>query len=101
MKLYDANGRQTEVDTAIFGMPPTAAIALKYNDPTEDARWITDERELAKLRQQDAPLAYVASPGDDIVANCTGCGDPVSRKDATWHDGECYCAGCENAPAEV
>lgn len=35
---------------------PADAIAYKLTDPTEDARWITDEDDLQAIRREDAGL---------------------------------------------
>lgn len=35
---------------------PEGAIAYKYADPTEDARWIYDERDLAEITADDPNL---------------------------------------------
>lgn len=42
------NGVSTEV--------PAGAIAYKYADPTEGARWIYDESDLADIRREDPSL---------------------------------------------
>lgn len=58
--LYSADGKPETVDAAVFGAMPEGAIALKYNDEVDGARWITDDAELAKLRRESAPLSLVA-----------------------------------------
>jgi hypothetical protein len=34
---------------------------------------------------------------EEVRYNCHGCGEIVPSRDATWHGGECYCIGCEEA----
>jgi hypothetical protein len=35
---------------------PTGAIAYKYSDPVEDARWVHDAADLDAIRREDASL---------------------------------------------
>lgn len=42
------NGVQTEV--------PAGAIAYKYADPTEGARWVYEQSDLDEIRSADASL---------------------------------------------
>lgn len=55
--LYSTDGKPEQVDSAIFGEMPADAIALKYTDEIDGARWITDESELTKLRIDGAAIA--------------------------------------------
>lgn len=48
MATIQINGVKTQV--------PEGAIAYKYADPTEDARWIYDESDLAEIRREDPSL---------------------------------------------
>jgi hypothetical protein len=36
--------------------PPAGAIAYKYTDPTEGARWVYEESDLAEIQSQDPSL---------------------------------------------
>ena len=38
---------------------PTGAVAFKYTDPTEDARWIYDGDEAVALIAEGAPVEMV------------------------------------------
>jgi hypothetical protein len=40
------------VETAV----PEGAVAYKYADPTEDARWVYDEDDAADIRREDPSL---------------------------------------------
>ena len=40
---------------------PVGAIAYKYADPTEDARWIFDEEELRSIMRDDPSLIAISS----------------------------------------
>ena len=62
MKLFFANGRPVAQDLTPFGPAPEGAIALKFADEVDDARWITDADELRRLESEDAPLAYIDEP---------------------------------------
>lgn len=48
MGTIKINGVETQV--------PAAAIAYKYADPTEDARWVYDQSDLASIRREDPSL---------------------------------------------
>lgn len=48
MNTIKINGVETQV--------PAGAIAYKYADPTEDARWVYDESDLADIRSEDPSL---------------------------------------------
>jgi hypothetical protein len=55
------NGQPTEA--------PAGAVAWKYNDPTEDARWITDEAEARAIEREDASLiVWVTAPTAEAEA---------------------------------
>lgn len=56
---YVEAGRQNEDDSGIFLPVPADAIAYKYADPAEDARWITDEADLAVIRGEDPSLVVM------------------------------------------
>lgn len=36
----------------------------------------------------------------DRTIYCHGCGDQITATVASWHNGEGYCRGCEEAPAD-
>lgn len=46
---------------------PTRAIAYKLNDPTEDARWIFDEDDLAAIRREDPGLIIEVDVERDLA----------------------------------
>lgn len=48
MDTIKINGVETQV--------PPGAIAYKYADPTEGARWVYDESDLSEIRSQDPSL---------------------------------------------
>lgn len=48
MNTIKINGVETQV--------PAGAIAYKYADPTEDARWVYDESDLQEIRREDPSL---------------------------------------------
>lgn len=48
MDTIEIKGKQVEV--------PEAAIAYKYADPTEGARWVYDQSDLAEIRKADPSL---------------------------------------------
>lgn len=48
MNTIKVNGVETQV--------PTGAIAYKYADPTDDARWVYEDWDLAEIRAQDPGL---------------------------------------------
>ncbi len=52
MSTININGVATEV--------PAGAIAYKYADPTEGARWVYDESDLADIRREDPSLIVEA-----------------------------------------
>lgn len=52
MTTIQINGVTTEV--------PAGAIAFKYADPTEGARWVYDESDLADIRSEDPGLLVIA-----------------------------------------
>lgn len=56
-QTIEINGSATDV--------PTGAIAYKYADPTEDARWITDESEARQIASDDPRLIVWADGRDD------------------------------------
>ena len=55
---------QTVLINGTAAATPTNAVAYKYADPTEDARWITDEREARKIASEDPSLIVWV---DDIL----------------------------------
>lgn len=48
MSTIEINGKQIEV--------PAGAIAYKYADPIEGARWVYDESDLADIGREDPSL---------------------------------------------
>ena len=48
MNAIKVNGVETQV--------PEGAIAYKYADPTEAARWVYEESDLAEIRREDRGL---------------------------------------------
>lgn len=59
MKLAHINDQVVEA--------PEHAIAYKYEDPTDDARWIFDESEVYEIRQVDPSLLVdVLAVGDRV-----------------------------------
>lgn len=40
---------------------PAGAIAYKYADPTEDARWVYDESDVAAIRREDPSLLVMVA----------------------------------------
>lgn len=59
--LYTASGEIETSNLNEFDAAPADALALKFNDPIEDGRWVTDESDLRKLRSEDAPLSYTSA----------------------------------------
>lgn len=47
--------RTATINRTVVAAPP-GALAYKYADPTEDARWIYDADELAAIRSEDPSL---------------------------------------------
>ena len=45
---------------------PDGAIAWKHTDPTEEARWIFDETELAEIQRTDPGLVDLVGQIDDF-----------------------------------
>lgn len=56
---YVRVGRENEDESGIFLAIPESAIAWKYSDPTEDARWIEDESDLQAIRREDPSLVVM------------------------------------------
>lgn len=81
LTLTSKNGNTETVDTAVFGEMPEGALALKYADDTEDARWITDADELEQLRREDAPLSLVPLPSAQPIIDAITAGLRAGGKD--------------------
>ena len=60
MKLYSIAGKVENPNLAQYPEIPMdeSVLALKYSDPIDDARWITDIDDLREMRSVDAPLSY-------------------------------------------
>jgi hypothetical protein len=77
MGMVNINGVATEV--------PAGAVAYKYADPTEGARWITDRREAEGIIADDPSLIVWASA--DFHPTHTLDGVPVQVIDEGTEDG--------------
>ena len=40
---------------------PSGAVAYKYADPMDDARWVYDASEIAQIRREDASLIVMVA----------------------------------------
>lgn len=56
-KTIQINGQPTQV--------PEGAIAYKYADPIEDARWVYDEADLRDIRREDPSLLVMVEEGEE------------------------------------
>ncbi len=92
-------------------LTPRALCQLAGFMPVEPERVLWRQRQMKFLCDRvelQTPLADDwdwstvdrLKPEAAIVANCTGCGEPVNRGDAAWHGGCCYCPVCEAAEPE-
>ena len=73
IRLYNASGKvEHHSNLAEFPEQPADALALKFNDEIEEARWVVEESDMRKLRLEDAPLSYtlagLAALGIDVEA---------------------------------
>jgi formylmethanofuran dehydrogenase subunit E len=34
------------------------------------------------------------------LMTCTGCGEEINEREAIYHDGQCFCLGCDSVPSE-
>lgn len=88
-KLYARiNGELTEA--------PAGAVAYKYADPVEDARWVMTLDDRKEIESEDPSLIEELS----VMGHCTGCGDDVLLSEAEWIGGTCFCDGCAGAEGE-
>lgn len=46
-------------------LPPEGAVAWKFTDPTDPARWIFDQAEADEIRSIDPSLISLLNPPDD------------------------------------
>lgn len=81
LTLTNKNGNIETIDTAVFGKMPKNALALKYADEVDGARWIMDADELDQLRREDAPLAFVTLPSAKPIIDAITAGLRAGGKD--------------------
>ncbi len=55
---------------------PDNAVAYKYADPTEDARWVYDEREAREIENEDPNLIVWAAKTADEICEGLESSDP-------------------------
>jgi formylmethanofuran dehydrogenase subunit E len=90
MKHYEIIGEQSDALSALF-LRSDAALAIVEG---EDC-WLADDIDATQFREL-SEIQYVS---------CAGCGESLRAYDdksqvAAWHDGQPFCAGCEDAPVE-
>jgi len=64
---------------------------------TEDGCWPVPPAEIIER----ARLGIRTGGESERMIFCHGCGDEICASEAHWHNGDGYCDGCENAPAEA
>lgn len=74
-RTIEINGTQTEI--------PAGAVAYKHADPTEDARWISDEDEAWEIEQIDPSLIVWAEETEKYIVRGTASGWAVSLADGS------------------